>query len=103
TFRQLDAHRNVQIIRFLYEAKQLTDTPENLSLDLSTAKLFDIDFRDAAVDAKPDVKKLDRISLAGMFLSNATFVDIQITHANFSSTQFQNANFSLGGISDANF
>ncbi|CAF3836380.1 unnamed protein product [Rotaria magnacalcarata] len=103
TFRQLDAHRNVQIIRFLYEAKQLTDTPENLSLDLSTAKLFNIDFRDAAVDAKLGVKKLDQISLAGIFLSNVTFAGIQIRHANFSHAQFRIANFSLGLIDDANF
>ncbi|CAF3476460.1 unnamed protein product [Rotaria socialis] len=103
TFRQLDAHRNVQIIRFLYEAKQLTDTPENLSLDLSTAKLFNIDFRDAAVDTKLGVKKLDQISLAGIFLSNVTFADIQIRHANFSHAQFHIANFSLGLIDDANF
>ncbi|CAF1112840.1 unnamed protein product [Rotaria magnacalcarata] len=103
TFRQLDAHRNVQIIRFLYEAKQLTDTPENLSRDLSTAKLFNIDFRDAAVDAKLGVKKLDQISLAGIFLSNVTFAGIQIRHANFSHAQFRIANFSLGLIDDANF
>ncbi|CAF3499572.1 unnamed protein product, partial [Rotaria socialis] len=74
TFRQLDAHRNVQIIRFLYEAKQLTDTPENLSLDLSTAKLFNIDFRDAAVDTKLDVQLGRALSIHGAELPNGTRV-----------------------------
>ncbi|CAF1307610.1 unnamed protein product [Rotaria sordida] len=47
-FRQLDAQRNIQIVRFLHEAKQLSGIHKNSSLDLSTAKLLDIDFRDAA-------------------------------------------------------
>ncbi|CAF4438060.1 unnamed protein product, partial [Rotaria sp. Silwood2] len=46
-FRQLDPQRNIRIIRFLYEAEQLTEIHENSSLDLSTTKLIDIDFRDA--------------------------------------------------------
>ncbi|CAM4755809.1 unnamed protein product [Rotaria magnacalcarata] len=98
-FRQLDAQRNVHIIRFLYEAKQLTDTPENRSLDLSTAKLLDIDFRDTAVDGK----QLDQLSLAGIFLSNATFIDIKMSNISFSRTKFDTANFSLAKINDANF
>ncbi|CAF5168968.1 unnamed protein product, partial [Rotaria sp. Silwood1] len=44
-FRQLDAQRNIRIIRFLYEAKQLSEIHENRPLDLSTTKLPDIDFR----------------------------------------------------------
>ncbi|CAF1549348.1 unnamed protein product [Rotaria magnacalcarata] len=98
-FRQLDAQRNVQIIRFLYEAKQLTDTPEDRSLDLSTAKLLDIDFRDAAVDGK----QLDQLSLTGIFLSNATFIGIKMLNISFSRTKFNTANFSLAEINDANF
>ena len=43
-FRQLDGHRNIRIIRFLYEAKQLSEVKEHPPLDLSTAKLRDIDF-----------------------------------------------------------
>ncbi|CAF5101196.1 unnamed protein product, partial [Rotaria magnacalcarata] len=98
-FRQLDAQRNVHIIRFLYEAKQLTDTPENRSLDLSTAKLLDIDFRDAAVDGK----QLDQLSLTGIFLSNVTFIGIKMSNISFSRTKFDTANFSLAEINDANF
>ncbi|CAF1421467.1 unnamed protein product, partial [Rotaria sp. Silwood1] len=83
--RQLDAQRNIQVIRFLYEAKQLTEIHENRSLDLSTAKLLDIDFRDSAVNGK----QLKQLSLAGMFLSNATFIGIEMEHVNFTNTQFE--------------
>ncbi|CAF4619653.1 unnamed protein product, partial [Rotaria magnacalcarata] len=81
-FRQLDAQRNVQIIRFLFEAKQLIDTPKDRSLDLSTAQLLDIDFRDTAVDGK----QLDQLSLTGIFLSNATFIGIKMSNISFSRT-----------------
>ncbi|CAF4880910.1 unnamed protein product [Rotaria socialis] len=98
-FRQLEPQRNVHIIRFLYEAKQLTDTPENRSIDLSTAKLLDIDFRDTAVDGK----QLDQLSLTGIFLLNATFIGIKMSNINFSRTKFDTTNFSLAKIHDANF
>ncbi|CAF1495751.1 unnamed protein product, partial [Rotaria sordida] len=67
--RQLDTQRNIQIVRFLYEAKQLTGIHKNSSLDLSTAELRDIDFRYTAINTK----KLNNLSLTGIFLSNATF------------------------------
>ncbi|CAF2241105.1 unnamed protein product [Rotaria magnacalcarata] len=98
-FRQLDPQRTIGVIRFLYEAKQLTNTQENHSLDLSTANLLDIDFRDTAINAK----QLDKISLKSISLSNATFVGIKMSHVNFSGNQFYVANFSLGRISDADF
>ncbi len=78
-FRELDPQRNVRIIRFLYEAKQLSET----SLDLSTAKLCDMDFRDSAVNGK----RLDHLSLTSIFLSNATFIGIEMKHVNFADTQ----------------
>ncbi|CAF1533281.1 unnamed protein product [Rotaria magnacalcarata] len=98
-FRQLDAHKNIRIIRFLYEAKQLTDTPENRSLDLSTAELSDIDFREASINKKI----LNNLSLTDVFLSNATFIGITMTHVSFAFTQFNTANFLLAEINDANF
>ncbi|CAF4444406.1 unnamed protein product [Rotaria sp. Silwood2] len=82
-FRQLDAQRNIQIVRFLYEAEQLTEIHKNSSLDLSTAKLRDIDFRDAAINEK----QLGQLSLIGIFLSNATFMGIEMEHNNFANTQ----------------
>ncbi|CAF5039380.1 unnamed protein product, partial [Rotaria sp. Silwood1] len=51
-FRLLDAQRNVRIIRFLYETELIMRTQENRSLDLSTAELNDIDFRDSAINRK---------------------------------------------------
>ncbi|CAF1593385.1 unnamed protein product [Rotaria magnacalcarata] len=99
TFRQLDAQRNIQIILFLYEAEQLSGTPIHHSVDLSTAKLVDMDFRHTAVDEK----QLDNITLTSIFLSNSTFIGIKMAHVNFSSSQFYTANFSLGSISDGNF
>ncbi|CAF1472580.1 unnamed protein product [Rotaria sp. Silwood1] len=44
--RQLDGTRNIHLIRFLYEAKQFTYSEEQPALDISTAKLIDINFRD---------------------------------------------------------
>ena len=88
-FRQLDSQRNMRVMRFLYEAKQLTGTEKQTSLDLSTAELSDIDFRNIAVNKK----NLGHISLAGVLLSNVTFMDLEIEHANFSSSRFENADF----------
>ncbi|CAF3648053.1 unnamed protein product, partial [Rotaria socialis] len=98
-FRQLDSQKNIRIIRFLYEAKQLTDTPENRSLDLSTAKLLDIDFRDIAVDER----ELYQLSLRGIFLLNATFIGITMSNIDFSRIKFDTSNFSLAKIHDGNF
>ncbi|CAF5040448.1 unnamed protein product, partial [Rotaria sp. Silwood1] len=84
-FRQLDAQRNIQIIRFLYEAKQLTEMHDNSSLDLSTAELRDMDFRNSAINKK----KLNNLSLTGIFLSNATFIGIEMEHINFNNTEFE--------------
>ncbi|CAF1334317.1 unnamed protein product [Rotaria magnacalcarata] len=99
TFRQLDAQRNFQIVRFLYEAKQLTDTPENRSLDLSAAELYDIDFRNASIKKK----SLHNLSLTGVFLMNATFLGLEMERIRFADTEFDIANFSLGRINHGNF
>ncbi|CAF3425074.1 unnamed protein product [Rotaria socialis] len=98
-FRQLDPQRTVRVIRFLYEAKQLTDTQENRSLDLSTAELFDIDFRNSSVNKK----KLNSLSLTSMYLSNTTFIGLEMGHVKFSDTQFTIVNFSLSNISHGDF
>ncbi|CAF5220336.1 unnamed protein product, partial [Rotaria magnacalcarata] len=98
-FRQLDAQRNIQIVRFLYEAEQLTEIHKNSSLDLSTAKFRDIDFRDAAINEK----QLRQLSLIGIFLSNATFMGIEMEHNNFAHTQFNSVNFLLSHLNNVNF
>ncbi|CAF1333996.1 unnamed protein product, partial [Rotaria sp. Silwood1] len=74
--RQLDAQRKTQIILFLYEAHQLTETRAHRPLDLSKAKLLDMDFRDLALNEK----QLDSLSLTGVFISNATFIDVEMKH-----------------------
>ncbi|CAF1542387.1 unnamed protein product [Rotaria magnacalcarata] len=94
TFRQLDAQRNIQIIRFLYESGQLTKTAQRPSLDLSTAKFCNMDFRELAVNEK----QLDELSLTGVALLNATFEDIEISNSNFANIQLNNVNFSLGTL-----
>jgi uncharacterized protein YjbI with pentapeptide repeats len=98
-FRQLDSQHNVRIIRFLHEAKQLTETDGRRPLDLSTTKLFHIDFRDVAVNEK----QLDGLSLTNIFLSNATFIKIEMKKVNFADVRFDDSNFSFAKISDSNF
>ncbi|CAF4149467.1 unnamed protein product [Rotaria magnacalcarata] len=98
-FRQLDPQRTARVIRFLYEAKQLTDTRENRSLDLSTAELFDADFRNSSINKK----KLNNLSLTSMYLSNTTFIGLEMGDINFAGTQFNIVNLSLSNISHGNF
>ncbi|CAF1441247.1 unnamed protein product [Rotaria magnacalcarata] len=98
-FRQLDGQRNIRIIRFLYEAKQLSEVKEHSPLDLSAAKLLDIDFRDLAVDEK----RLNQLSLTGIFLTNITFMGIEMTYVNFSHNHFDMANFLLVQLRNTNF
>ena len=57
-FRRLDSSRNIQIIRYLHEAEQLS------SLDLSTAKFHHIDFRQSAINEN----YLNSFSLTSVFL-----------------------------------
>ena len=98
-FRRLDAKRNIQIIRFLYEAGQLGEKDNLSSLDLSTAELHEIDFHYLAINKK----KLNDLSLAGVFLRNTTFTCIEIDRANFSSTQLDNVSFSLAQLENVDF
>lgn len=98
-FRLLDASRNARVVRFLHEAKQLTDTSENSALDLSTASLTDIDFRHIAVDQT----RLDDISLKGVFLFNATFIDIKMKYFDFSVNEFNSVNFAHSNVYNGTF
>ncbi|CAF1210003.1 unnamed protein product [Rotaria sordida] len=82
-FRQLDTQRTIQIIRFLYESGQLWETDDRLSVDLSTAKLHDIDFRDIAINGE----NLIQLSLTGIFLSNTMFINITMEQRTRQSQQ----------------
>ncbi|CAF2134552.1 unnamed protein product [Rotaria magnacalcarata] len=93
-FRQLDGQRNIRVIRFLYEAEQLTETQENRSLDLSTAKLLDIDFHNTAVDEK----SWDQLSLTSAYFNNATaywsnFKQVTCVGARFDDTNLSGSTF----------
>lgn len=93
-FRLLDSTRNTRVIQFLHETKQLTDLGDSHALDLSTAKLRDIDFRDISIDET----YLADISLAGVFLLNAIFTNISMRYANFSHTQFSTSTFTYANL-----
>ncbi|CAF1263741.1 unnamed protein product [Adineta steineri] len=88
--RQLDPIRNVELIRFLYEAGQLTRNRN--PLDLSTAQLQNIDFRNALYWNMPG------LSLVGTHLFNASFdhntlVDVDFRRRVFTGTSFNGTRF----------
>ncbi|CAF3348588.1 unnamed protein product [Rotaria socialis] len=97
-FRQLDAQRNVRIIRVLHDAKQLTETQEHSALDLSTAKLCDIDFHHVATNEK----QLHKLFLMGVFLSNASFINMDMKFINFTRTEFDKVDFSGSSLKYVN-
>jgi uncharacterized protein YjbI with pentapeptide repeats len=94
TFRELDPQRIIRIIRFLHDYLQ-----NYSSLDLSTAELHGIDFRESAINRK----KLGNLSLIGMFLSDAIFIGIEMDSVNFANTQFDNVSLSSSRLSKVNF
>jgi uncharacterized protein YjbI with pentapeptide repeats len=96
--RQLDGTRSIHVLRFLYEAGQLTNTNQFIALDISTAELTGIDFRKSG-------RLLDtgEISLAGVYLVNSTFIDMPLISVNFSSAELRNVNFSSAEVINVNF
>ena len=98
TIRQLDGARQSHVIRFLYEAKQLSNTDGVVPLDISTAEFTNIDFHKLA-----PVFKIEKISLAGVFLTNCTLSDTSLNNVNFSSGKLYNVNFSYAILSYVDF
>lgn len=98
-FRQLDAQRTIHIIRFLYEAGQLNSSPDHIPLDLSLAKLKDIDFRESAVNQR----KLYFLSLPNAFLYNATFTELQMKGNDFVNTEFYDTSLSSAQFTEIYF
>ncbi len=96
--RQLDGLRQQHVIRFLYEARQLTNTNESNALDISTAELIDIHY-----DTSSWFLRRGNISLAGVFLQNSTFREIILQQVNFSNATLHNVNFLTFGLSNVNF
>lgn len=99
TFRELDSERIIRIIRFLHEAGQLNYPQNYSSLDLSTAELRGIDFRESAINRK----KLNNLSLIGMFLTVAIFIGIEMDSINYASTHIDNVSFSSARLIHVQF
>jgi uncharacterized protein YjbI with pentapeptide repeats len=89
TIRQLDGLRNSLIIRFLYEAGQLTTTNQSSALDISTVELANID-----KSVFKTVPKIGILSLAGALLKNCTFNHTSLRDIDLSSTQLDDIDFS---------
>ncbi|CAF1272896.1 unnamed protein product [Rotaria sp. Silwood1] len=97
SIHQLDATRNAFLIRFLYEAKQLTSGAN--PLDLSDAELSGIDLSSENIFHR----KLHNLSLAGAVLHNASFSKLDLSYANFSGSDLTNARFVESKMGNADF
>ncbi|CAF0939208.1 unnamed protein product [Adineta steineri] len=102
-FRQLDSQRNTRIIQFLHEAKQLHETEERRSLDLSAAKLRDIDFRSTDFRfTKASYTDFRQITAVLIEFSSATLTHSIFMGANIKYTKFNVANLNNVTFSRAN-
>ncbi|CAF1232203.1 unnamed protein product [Rotaria magnacalcarata] len=97
--RELDAQRNMRVIRFLYEANQLAEVDGHSPLDLSAAELRDMNFRRLSIIKM----KITNLSLTGVFLSNATFAGVDMEYVDFATNQFDNVNFFSDYINNVSF
>ncbi|CAF3805872.1 unnamed protein product [Rotaria magnacalcarata] len=99
--RELDAQRNMRVIRFLYEANQLAEVDGHSPLDLSAAELRDMNFRRLSIIKM----KITNLSLTGVFLSNATFAGVDMEYVDFATNHatLQNVDFSYANINYADF
>lgn len=95
TIRQLDPLRSSNAIRFLYEGKQLTNTNKSAALDISTAKLINID-----VDVFRTVTKIGKLSLTGVYLFNCMLNGTSLSDLDFSSAQLADIDFSHTKLSN---
>ena len=89
--RQLSLQRSMRIIRFLLEASLLA---QNTALDLSSAELRHLDFRDLATNRK----HLDRVVFAGMIFSEATLIELAMNNVTFRAAQFDRTDFSYSSL-----
>ena len=87
TIRQLDGSRSSNAIRFLYEAGQLSNINGTAVLDISTAKLTDID-----KDVFKTVTEIGKLCLMGVYLRNCTLNNTLLHNIDFSSAQFDRLN-----------
>ena len=98
TIRQLDGSRNSLIIRFLYEAGQLTTTNESSALDISTLELDNVN-----KSVFKTVSKIGTLSLAGALLRNCTINHTSLCNIDFSSTELDEIDFSSSELNCVQF
>ena len=95
TIRQLDARRSSDVIRFLYEAGQLTDTNQTRALNVSTVELCNINKNIFEIPTK-----VAKLSLMGIYLRNCMFNNTLLHDIDFSSAQIDHMNFSAADVHD---
>jgi len=95
---QLDGFRQTLILRFLYEADQLTITDRYDTLDISTAQFVNIDY-----EKFKEISQTKNISLTGVHLLNCTFVNYGIGLMNLSLARLHNVNFSSADLQHIKF
>ena len=98
TIRQLDGTRNSHVIRFLYEARQLTTTNRSVALDISTAELRNID-----KSILKTVSNIGTLSLIGVWLRNDTIDHTSLSDIDFSFTQLDDIDFSSSELDSVQF
>ncbi|CAF4484663.1 unnamed protein product [Rotaria sp. Silwood2] len=105
--QQLDATRSGFVIRFLYEAKQLTSGAN--SLDISDAELIGIDLSMVHF-TKADLQYTSfhnvhsrRTMFRNICLMNATFISSSLQQVVFINCMCQNVNFRSANLKHADF
>ena len=95
TIRQLDARRSSDVIRFLYEAGQLTNSNQTMALDISGVELFNI-----SKNVFKIVTKVGKLSLMGIYLHNCMLNSTSLHNIDFSSAELDHMNFSVAKLHD---
>ena len=96
--RQLDGSRSKHLVRFLYEAKQLSNEEGYSSIELDGSDLIDIDFTHSKLEIS-----FKHLSLQGTFMENCSFHKISLHDADFYKTVMENVNFSFAKFRSAIF
>ena len=95
TIRQLDGLRASNVIRFLYEAGQLTTTENMSALRISGLVLNNV-----ANDIFSTDIETGRLSLRGVLLQNSTFTSSLLEDVDLSSAQLKDIDISHSGLRD---
>ena len=97
--QHLNGLQQRDVIRFLSEAKQLTNTNKSIALDISSAKLSSIYF-----DQSSSFLTRENVSLAGVHLHKCMFdLKSDLKNVNFSSTRLERVKFSFISLYNVNF